>query len=334
MHLFLSTRGESNLQWGWWDWTCGGQACLGILSGARDGPWKEASKCFFLSLLRTTHHLTSILRYVNDNQILDIMAVWFWLWATMGAKRENPVRQGCFAGFEFCDGGWRAEWSKTQALTAKRCLFCEFGFNLLKVGAFWLATAEAFRCSEIHRNISVSKAVLAEWRWKRCFHYGASHCGPWSEHIFETQILKCPDIKIIAWDDHPTLSMFGRLRKNPTKAFDCFSIWWTGKFGWVQRMYSCRSNFRVLTWNRPIEPAISIRIMFWVPGRYLTLDRWDVWTWKAVLAWVVTSEAGEISGNQKLWPLSGRALQPFSGQGQLVSRQKQCGPFLLGFFIS
>lgn len=133
--------------------------------------------------------------------------------------KKKPGKIGCFAGFEFCDGGWRAEWSKTQALTAKRCLFCKFGFNLLKVGAFWLATAEAFCGSEIHRNISVSKAVLAEWRWKRCFHYAASHCGPWSEHIFETQILKCPDIKIIAWDDHPTLSMFGRLRKKSNKGF-------------------------------------------------------------------------------------------------------------------
>ncbi len=41
-------------------------------------------------------------------------------------------------------------------------------------------------------------------------------------------------------------------------------------------------------------------------GRYLTLD-WDVWTWKLVLAWVVTSEAGWISMNQKLWRWSGRA---------------------------
>ena len=128
--------------------------------------------------------------------------------------KKKPGKIGCFAGFEFCDGGWRAEWSKTQALTAKRCLFCEFGFNLLKVGAFWLATAEAFCGSEIHRNISVSKAVLAEWRWKRCFHYGASHCGPWSEHIFggpenlvgfrecNQKHFSCPYLESSHWDSN------------------------------------------------------------------------------------------------------------------------------------
>ena len=42
---------------------------------------------------------------------------------------------------------------------------------------------------------------------------------------------------------------------------------------WLGSENVIRSIFRVLTWNRPIETAISTRVMFWVPGRYLTLDR-------------------------------------------------------------
>lgn len=65
---------------------------------------KGSIKVFFLSLLRTTHHLTSILRYVNDNQILDIMAVWFLLWATVGAKKK-PVKQGVLQDLSFAMAG-------------------------------------------------------------------------------------------------------------------------------------------------------------------------------------------------------------------------------------